>query len=256
MVLTIVEHRLAANAINSINPPSWVNDNFKKNWICRMDYKNSSHLDACLVDRELQQILHANLGQTTEGCKAKQYNHEVAHNADDIRYFRKPALPIYVPNGHGSTNYQWDNTTNKPALAALYEISSGSFAYDWDPNNPRTKANSHHGRIQNSTTRPSVTQIPISSSSAVVQQQPMQQPSSRSRQHGTQRRGNSLAPRQPTQMNRQQVANRIGNRNTSSSQPSQRRIQHHAQQRNSRFNLQQSNRSYYQQQVPQAQSNR
>jgi len=139
----------------------------------------------------------------------------------------------------------------------LYEISSGCFAYDWDTNDPRTKANNKFLVPNNSswelltrhTTRPSVFKIPISSSSAVVQHQPMQQPSSRSRQHGIQRRGYSLAPLQPTQMDRQQVANRICNRNASSSQPSQQRIQHHDQQRNSRFNLQQSNRSAYQQQV-------
>jgi len=111
MVLTKEEHKQATMAVNALHPPSWLNNDFKQNWFCRLDYKNSSHLEACLIDRDLQQILHANLGQTPEGLKAKQYNHEVAHNVDDVRYFKKPALGIYI-----GPHYQWDDATSKPAM--------------------------------------------------------------------------------------------------------------------------------------------
>jgi hypothetical protein len=233
MVLTKEEHKQATMAVNALHPPSWLNNDFKQNWFCRLDYKNSSHLEACLIDRDLQQILHANLGQTPEGLKAKQYNHEVAHNVDDVRYFKKPALGIYI-----GPHYQWDDATSKPTSAAMEQISSSCYSYDWDPAHPRTEAKVHQ-RAHNSNHSAPAWRVP---SSAVVHQ-----PNNRSRHHGTQRRAYS-APQIPSHMNRQQIANRIGHRTTSNAQQVQQRTQYQAHQQNARFNIQQSNRFANQQQ--------
>lgn len=141
-MLTISEQRQAENAVNALLRPSWVDAKFLCNWAGRLDFKNSTLLEACAIDREIQAVLLVNIKGKTHydiqaDKKAYKYNCEVIHNADDERYFDLPAIAIYIQTGNTSI-YQWDDTTDKPAGIALRPIGNGQYAYDWDPANPRT----------------------------------------------------------------------------------------------------------------------
>ena len=141
-MLTIYEQQRAENAVAALLPPYWVDAKFLRNWNGRLDFVNSTLLEACAMDRELYQVLSKNsIGNSKQNIKAAKkaykYNCEVIHNADDERYFDRPALPIYLTTGNTIT-YQWDEIRNKPAGIALVPIGNGQYAYDWDPANPRT----------------------------------------------------------------------------------------------------------------------
>ena len=134
MVLTLEEHLFALAAINTSSPPPWLDQKFRRNWQLRKDFENSTHLEACAIDRELHLAIKANMGLTNKMRKANDYNCEVVYNADDDRYFELPSLAIY---DQMSGEYQWDSVLHKPSQVGGQ--INGVFAYDWDPSNTRRK---------------------------------------------------------------------------------------------------------------------
>jgi len=87
MVLSYDEHLAAESAINNLLP--WSDSVFEQNWVVRLDFTQSTHLEAGSVDRELHTSLMANSHNTQTGKVANQYNHDVIHFAHD--YMDLPA---------------------------------------------------------------------------------------------------------------------------------------------------------------------
>ena len=56
------------------NSLSWADSVFQKNWVVRLDFTRSTHLEACSVDGELHTSLVANSCNNLAGKMANQYN--------------------------------------------------------------------------------------------------------------------------------------------------------------------------------------